>query len=69
VDAPGILATLSKTMSAADLNITQARITTTRDQKAVNTFEFAVDDLAHLTRVIKDLEKISGVISVERLRA
>jgi len=69
VDAPGILATLSKTMSAADLNITQARITTTRDQKAVNTFEFAVNDLDHLNRVIKDLEKIGGVISVERLRA
>ncbi len=69
VDAPGILATLSKTMSAADLNITQARITTTRDQKAVNTFEFGVNDLDHLNRVIKDLEKISGVISVERLRA
>jgi GTP pyrophosphokinase len=69
VDTPGILATLSKTMSAADLNITHARITTTRDQKAVNTFEFAVNDLAHLNKVIKDLERIQGVISVERLRA
>ncbi len=69
VDAPGILATMSKTLSAADLNISQAQITTTRDQKAVNTFEFSVTDLSHLTKVIKDLEKISGVISVERLRA
>ncbi|MFQ5457018.1 MAG: RelA/SpoT family protein [Myxococcota bacterium] len=69
VDAPGILATLSKTMSAADLNISHARITTTRDQKAVNTFEFAVSNLTHLHRVIKQIEKIKGVISVERITA
>lgn len=67
VDAPGILATLSKTMSAANLNISHARITTTRDQKAVNTFEFAVSNLTHLNRVIKQIEKIKGVISVERI--
>ncbi|MDP3939985.1 MAG: bifunctional (p)ppGpp synthetase/guanosine-3',5'-bis(diphosphate) 3'-pyrophosphohydrolase [Deltaproteobacteria bacterium] len=67
VDAPGILALLSKTLSAADLNISHARITTTRDQKAVNTFEFAVTNLTHLNRVIKQIEKIQGVISVERL--
>ncbi|OGP84463.1 MAG: GTP pyrophosphokinase [Deltaproteobacteria bacterium RBG_13_65_10] len=69
VDTQGILATMSKTLSAAGLNISQAQITTTRDQKAVNTFEFSVTDLAHLTRVIKEIEKIEGVISVERLRA
>ncbi len=67
VDAPGILALLSKTLSAADLNISHARITTTRDQKAVNTFEFAVTNLTHLNRVIKQIEKIKGVISVERI--
>jgi GTP pyrophosphokinase len=69
IDAPGILANLSKTMSAADLNISHARITTTRDQKAVNVFEFAVTNLTHLNRVIKQIEKIKGVISVERLTA
>jgi GTP pyrophosphokinase len=69
IDAPGILANLSKTLSAADLNISHARITTTRDQKAVNVFEFAVTNLIHLNRVMKQIEKIQGVISVERLTA
>jgi guanosine-3',5'-bis(diphosphate) 3'-pyrophosphohydrolase len=69
VDAPGILAKLSKTLSAAGLNISHARITTTRDQKAVNVFEFAVTNLVHLNSVMKQIEKIQGVICVERLTA
>ncbi len=69
INAPGILANLSKTLSAADLNISHARITTTRDQKAVNIFEFAVTNLVHLNSVMKQIEKIQGVISVERLTA
>ncbi len=69
VDQPGLLASISKQMSAAGVNISQAQIRTTTDRRAINTFEVSINDADHLANVMKQLEKIQGVVSVERIRA
>jgi GTP pyrophosphokinase len=68
VDRPGLLARVTKTISAAGVNIGAARVTTTPDQKAVHTFDLWVSDLATLNSVMRDVERVKGVLSVERVR-
>ncbi|HSB04041.1 MAG TPA: ACT domain-containing protein, partial [Thermodesulfobacteriota bacterium] len=59
---------ISSSMSSNEANITNARVDTTDEQKAVGTFEVEIRDLNHLRKVIKGLEKIKGVHRVERMR-
>jgi GTP diphosphokinase / guanosine-3',5'-bis(diphosphate) 3'-diphosphatase len=66
-DRPGLLATISQAFSEAGVNISQAHCRTNDDHKAVNTFSFQVADLEQLKNVIRTLNKISGVFSVERV--
>ena len=65
-DRPGILAKLSQTFSEAGLNISQASCRTTPGERAVNEFEISIADLKQLNAVMRNLEKIEGVQSVER---
>jgi len=67
-DKKGLLAEISASLTANDANITNARIETTDDKKAIGTFEVEIRDLNHLKKVIKALEKIKGIYRVERLR-
>jgi GTP pyrophosphokinase len=67
-DRPGLLATVTKTISAAGINIGAARIDTTEDRKAVQTFDLWVNDVETLNAVMRDLGRIRGVVSVERVR-
>ncbi|OGP91186.1 MAG: GTP pyrophosphokinase [Deltaproteobacteria bacterium RBG_16_48_10] len=67
-DKKGLLAEISSSMSSNEANITNARVDTTDERKAVGTFEVEIRDLKHLKKVIKDLEKIKGVHRVERIR-
>jgi len=67
-DKKGLLAEISASLAANDANITNARIDTTDDKKAIGTFEVEIRDLNHLKRVIRALEKIKGIYRVERLR-
>ena len=66
-DKPGMLATLSQSFSNQGVNISQANCKVTGDDRAVNTFEVAVSDSDQLRSLIHAIEKISGVISVERV--
>jgi GTP pyrophosphokinase len=68
VDQPGLLAQVTKTISSAGINIGAANIKTSVDQKAIQTFDLWVKDLATLTTVMKQIGRIKGVIHVERLR-
>jgi len=68
VDKPGILAKLSRTITLAGMNITEAQIRTTNDQKAVNIFSVCVKDIHQVRKLIGRLEEIDGVISVERIQ-
>ena len=67
-DKKGLLAEISVSLSSNEANITNARVDTTEEKKAIGTFEIEIRDLNHLKKVIKGLEKIKGVNRVERLR-
>ncbi len=68
-DKKGMLAEISNSISSNEANITNARIDTTDDKKAIGTFEVEIRDLNHLRKVIKNIERIKGVYRVERMRA
>ena len=65
-DLPGMLAKVSQTFSEAGINIAQANVRSTAD-RAVLSFEVAVQDLKQLTSVMKSLERVEGVHTVERV--
>ena len=65
-DMPGILANVSKSFAEQGVNISQAdcRVDAGR---AVNTFHFRVSHLDHLKQVMRAIQRIEGVFSVERV--
>ncbi len=68
VDKPGLLADISKTISMQGVNISQATCRGIGDEKSLNSFEVGIQDLKQLHGLIKSIEKVKGVISVERVR-
>ena len=66
-DRKGLLADLTETFSAKGMSIMHADCRVTGPDRAVNTFEVNVADLAQLKDVIGAIERIDGVKSVERL--
>ena len=67
VDRPGLLANITKTCTEAGINISAANVQTLTDDKAECDLEIAVTDVDELAKLIRRLEKIRGVISVDRL--
>jgi len=67
-DKKGLLADISNSITSNKANITNARVETTDEKKAIGTFEVEIRDLDHLKKVIKGLEKVKGVHRVERMR-
>jgi GTP diphosphokinase / guanosine-3',5'-bis(diphosphate) 3'-diphosphatase len=67
-DKKGLLAEISSSISAQEANITNARVDTTSEKRAICTFEMEIQDLNHLNKVIKALQKLKGVNRVERIR-
>jgi GTP diphosphokinase / guanosine-3',5'-bis(diphosphate) 3'-diphosphatase len=68
-DRPGVLAQISKTISEAGMNITQATCRTTGLGRAVNTFEMSIGEVKQLRSIMRSIEGIEGVVSVERVYA
>jgi GTP diphosphokinase / guanosine-3',5'-bis(diphosphate) 3'-diphosphatase len=66
-DKPGILAAISQAFSEGGINIQGAECRVVEENRAVNTFEFSVTDLDQLKKVIRTLQGIEGVYSVERV--
>ncbi|HBQ20392.1 MAG: GTP pyrophosphokinase [Deltaproteobacteria bacterium GWA2_38_16] len=66
-DEPGLLVEMSRVFTSRGVNISQAQIRTTRDKKAISTFEVDIMDLEQLQKVMKAMEALPGVISVERI--
>ncbi len=66
-DKTGILATMSQAFSGAGVNILSANCKTRKDNRATNMFLVTVKDAEQLRRVMKDIEGLSGVYSVERV--
>ncbi len=64
---PGILATVGQTFHAEGINISEATCRAGDDGRATNTFTFLCADLTQLKSVMKRLQKIDGVVEVERV--
>ena len=63
---PGILATIGQTFHEQGINISEATCRAGDDGRAANTFTFLCSDLAQLKGVIRQLQKIQGVVAVDR---
>lgn len=66
-DVPGLLKAMSDVFSSQGINITNAQVRTTRDQKAMSVFDISIKSLSQLNTVIYELQKIKGIIGVQRL--
>jgi len=69
-DESGILAKITNTISAAGINIGSAKIATneTTGKAAELVFELWVENVSTLTGVMREIRKVKGVRSVERVR-
>ncbi len=66
-DRPGLLADITQTFSKKGVNISQANCRATGDERAVNTFEVVISDLKQLNDLMRSIEKLTGVYTVERV--
>jgi guanosine-3',5'-bis(diphosphate) 3'-pyrophosphohydrolase len=69
-DEPGILAKITNTISAAGINIGSAKVATneTSGKAAELIFELWVENVNTLTGLMREIRKVKGVRSVERVR-
>jgi guanosine-3',5'-bis(diphosphate) 3'-pyrophosphohydrolase len=67
-DRPGMLAKMTEAISEQGSNIAGASIRINDDKTATNSFDVEIKDLAQLRAVMKALERVKGIISVERVR-
>ena len=67
-DRPGLLASVSTSISLAEANITHADVLTGEDQQATLNFTIDIKDVDHLNKIIKNIEGIKGVLDVKRVR-
>lgn len=68
-DKTGVLANVSSAIAESDANISRAEITTREDRKAELDFVVEIADTNHLSRVLKAIERVNGVITTRRLRS
>jgi len=64
---PGILAEVGQTFQKCGMNIEEANCRAAEADRALNLFSFTVGDLSSLKTVIRQLQKVKGVLSVERV--
>jgi GTP diphosphokinase / guanosine-3',5'-bis(diphosphate) 3'-diphosphatase len=67
VDRPGMLAAVSAAITAAQTNIRHADISTSEAQKAELNFVIDVKNTSHLDRVLKNIQKVDGVVHAKRV--
>jgi GTP pyrophosphokinase len=68
IDEPGQLAAITKAIAQSGINISKAESRSVPDRKALNTFEVMVEHADDLTRMMRNLTRVKGVMRVERLR-
>ena len=67
VDRPGVLASVSASITSSAANISHADISTTEDKRAILNFVVDIKDLTHLEKVMQRIGQLSGVIQVKRV--
>jgi GTP pyrophosphokinase len=68
-DRPGILAEITAAISGLNTNIAHAEIVVTEQRTGLNTFVLEVTDLRQLQSVMQAIQKVDGVVGVERVKA
>jgi GTP pyrophosphokinase len=66
-DVPGLLKLMSEAFAIQGINIQSAQIKTTKDKKAICMFEVSVTNSSQLDQAIFELQKIRGIIGVNRI--
>lgn len=67
-DRQGLLASVSSAIAACNGNISRANVTTTQDKKAYLDFTVDIRDVDHLHKIMHRVERLKGILSVERVR-
>jgi len=67
-DRRGLLSDISTVISANKVNIISAQAITYPDQTAASIYEIEIGHMSQLQKVIKSIQKVKGVKSVERIR-
>jgi GTP pyrophosphokinase len=67
-DEAGLLAEMSAAFSSRGVQIAQANCRVKEDGMATNVFEVLVTNVGQLNEAIKQLGKVDGVVSVERVQ-
>ena len=67
-DKPGILAKVTNTISAAGINISGVKVSIDEKKRAIQSYELWVSNTRTLAAVMKELSRVKGVLSVDRLR-
>ena len=67
VDRPGLLANITKICTDSAINISRVEARALGDEKADCSLQVSIEDVESLTKLIRRLEKIKGVISVDRV--
>jgi GTP pyrophosphokinase len=67
-DHKGVLAEISSIISSFDVNISHAEIETNLDMQAICDFRMDVHDLVQFNKIVVEIKKLDGIISVERIR-
>ena len=67
-DRKGLLSDISSTMASNKVNIIGAQAMTNQDKTAAGIYEVEIEHMSQLQKVIKSIQKIKGVRSVERIR-
>jgi GTP pyrophosphokinase len=68
-DRPGLLAEITTAISNTNTNIAHAEIRVTEERTGVNTFVLEVSDLRQLQAAMQAIQKIDGVVGVERMKS
>ena len=68
LDQKGVLADVTKVITKGEANILRASVYSTSEGRGILNFEVDVQDVQHLNRVMEAVQKIKGVIQVERVR-
>jgi GTP diphosphokinase / guanosine-3',5'-bis(diphosphate) 3'-diphosphatase len=67
-DRKGLLSEISTVMASNKINIISAQAMTYPDKSAAGVYEIEIGHMSQLQKIIKAIEKIKGVKSVERVR-
>jgi len=68
VNRHGLLLNVAKVINDSKADIKTAQAKTTETEKSIFTFEVMIDNSNQLNLIIKSIEKISGIIKVERVK-